>query len=114
MLYNTAHYYENDFTDNLIRNELRANNFKLKNQDLLYLYGLQKHTLNDQRDIYSLGLGVISENYEWFHTKFLSELPGEAPIGTVLSIWFQVEDKTIVHQRTVFNWFDLLSNVGGL
>ena len=71
MLYNTAHYQANEFTENVISNELRGNHFMLEEKDLLYLYGLQKHTLNDQRDIYSLGLGVMSENYEWFHTKFL-------------------------------------------
>ena len=35
--------------------------YDLIQRDILYLYGLQKHTLNDQRDIYSLGLGVIAE-----------------------------------------------------
>ena len=47
MLYNTAHYQANEFTENVISNELRGNHFMLEEKDLLYLYGLQKHTLND-------------------------------------------------------------------
>ena len=47
MIYNTAHYYVNDYTENVVRNELKADKFKLENQDLLYLYGLQKNELND-------------------------------------------------------------------
>ena len=50
--------------------------YDLIQRDILYLYGLQKHTLNDQRDIYSLGLGVIAENYEWFQTDLITAMPG--------------------------------------
>ena len=114
VLVNTARYQTNEYSDQVVSKELISDGYNLDQSGILYLYGLEKHTLVDQRNIYTLGLGLNAYNYEWFQNKLLTVLPGMGNDEVVLSFWFQVNDEEVQHARSVFSWFDLLAVTGGL
>ena len=68
MIYNSQSYQVNEYNSGVIEDRLEVERFYISG-NLLNLYGLTHQTLDDQREIYSLGLGYADKHYEWFETR---------------------------------------------
>ena len=62
MFYNSQGYAVDEYNDFVVEERLKVARFNLE-VNLYYSYGLTYHTLDDMRDLYSLGFGGDDHYY---------------------------------------------------
>ena len=65
------------------------------------------------RNLYDLGFGGNDHNYKFFETSVKDNWP-KTTENKPIEIWFEIESEMLVHARTVYTFYDLLGDVGGL
>ena len=65
------------------------------------------------RNLYDLGFGGNDHNYKFFETRVRDNWP-KTNENKPIEIWFEIEPEMLVHARTVYTFYDLLGDVGGL
>ena len=77
------------------------------------MYDVKKSELEDSRNLESLGLGFTDHSYTFYETSlFLAVEPPHK--DAALAFVFQIAEKAQIYQRTVYTFWDLLGDVGGL
>ena len=112
VMYNRHLFMSNAYQGDIIGKELEIERHKMKNQKLFFT--LKRHELTDTTNRGSFGLGLLDQSYVWYETTKTDTIFAGRLAKSALEIWFEVDERKVIHTRSVYTFYDLLGDLGGL